>query len=360
MEENNDHAEKTIHDKHDRGYKFLLSSRRIFLQLLNTFVKQGWVEEIDEKNMMLVNKSFILQDFKDKEADLVYKIKVKEQEVIFYVLFELQSSVDYQMPYRLLQYMMEIWREYLKDIDTNVAESKDFKLPVIVPMVLYNGANRWTACKSYKEYLRNSDIFGEYAVDFKYILLNVNGYPDKELLELSNLISLVFLIDKTKDYEEMMATLKKMIEPLSKISPEEFLMFKHWLINIATSGMTKEQKKEVEEAVEDSEEMENMRYNLERAITSEFEKIECKLKVAEIEGEARGEARGEAKGKAEGKAETICQYLEVRFGAQSQALQERVRTITDLDVLSRITNRIFMVAHLNEATALIDDYLVSQ
>jgi hypothetical protein len=44
----------------------------------------------------------------------------------------------------------------------------------------------------------------------------------------------------------MMATLQKMIEPLRKISPEEFLMFKHWLINIATSGMTKEQKKQAE------------------------------------------------------------------------------------------------------------------
>jgi len=146
----------------------------------------------------------------------------------------------------------------------------------------------------------------------------------------------------------MMATLKKMIEPLRKISPEEFLMFKHWLINIATSGMTKEQKKDVEEAVEDSEEVESMRYNLERAITSEFEKIEGKLKEAKVEG------------KAEGKAETICQYLEVRFGAESQALQERVRTITDLDVLSRITNRIFVVVHLDEATALIEDHLVSQ
>ena len=355
-EKNNISTEKAIHDKHDRGYKFLLSSRRIFLQLLNTFVKQGWVEEIDEKNMMLINKSFILQDFKDKEADLVYKIRVKEQEVIFYVLFELQSSVDYQMPYRLLQYMVEIWREYLKDIEANVAEAKDFKLPVIVPMVLYNGANRWTACKSYKEYLRNSDLFGEYAVDFNYILLNVNGYPDEELLELSNLISLVFLIDKTKDYEEMMATLEKMIEPLRKISPEEFLMFKHWLINIATSGMTKEQKKEVEEAVEDSEEVENMRYNLERAITNEFEKIECKLKEAKVEGEAKGEAKGKAKGE----AKAICQYLEARFGAESQALQETVRTITDLEVLSRITNRIFVVNHLDKVTALIRDNLVTQ
>jgi predicted transposase/invertase (TIGR01784 family) len=276
-------ADKGIHDKHDRGYKFLLSSRRMFLQLLNTFVKQGWVEEIDEKDMMLINKSFILQDFKDKEADIVYRIKIKGQEVIFYVLLELQSSVDYQMPYRLLQYMLEIWREYLKDIDANVAEAKEFKLPIIVPIVLYNGSNRWTACESYKEYLRNSDMFGEYAVDFKYILLNVNGYPDEELLELSNLISMVFLIDKTKDFQQMMETLKRMIEPLKKVSPEEFLMFKHWLMNIATSGMSQEQKKEVEESVEDSEEVESMLYNLERAITNEFKKYESKLEEVRLE-----------------------------------------------------------------------------
>ena len=73
-----------------------------------------------------------------------------------------------------------------------------------------------------------------------------------------------------------------------------------------------------------------------------------------------GEAKGKVIGKAEGKAETICQYLEARFGVESQALQEKVRTITDLDVLSRITNRIFVVAHLDEATALIRGNVVSQ
>ena len=80
------------------------------------------------------------------------------------------------------------------------------------------------------------------------------------------------------------------------------------------------------------------------------------MKSAKDEGEAKGIVIGEAKGK----AETICQYLEARFGVESQALQEKVRTITDLDVLSRITNRIFVVAHLDEATALIQGNVVSQ
>jgi len=70
------------------------------------------------------------------------------------------------------------------------------------------------------------------------------------------------------------------------------------------------------------------------------------------------------KGRAEGKIlmaqDIICQYLNDRFGAESQAIQETIRAITDLDVLSRITNRIFIVTHLDEATALIQVSSVSQ
>jgi len=67
-----------------------------------------------------------------------------------------------------------------------------------------------------------------------------------------------------------------------------------------------------------------------------------------------------AAAEAKGEAKAICQYLEVRFGTESQALQEKVRTIRDLNVLSRITNRIFLVAHLDEAAALVQGNLVSQ
>ncbi|SPF50953.1 conserved hypothetical protein [Candidatus Desulfosporosinus infrequens] len=68
----------------------------------------------------------------------------------------------------------------------------------------------------------------------------------------------------------------------------------------------------------------------------------------------------ENKGRAKGKAEAICQYLEARFGAESQALQETIQTITDSDVLSRITNRIFAVDQLDHATSIVQDNLVSQ
>lgn len=67
----------------------------------------------------------------------------------------------------------------------------------------------------------------------------------------------------------------------------------------------------------------------------------------------------EERAKAEGMTQAICQYLEARFSTDSQALQETVRTITDLDALSQIINRIFLVTHFDEAKSLIQDILTS-
>lgn len=78
-----------IHHPHDKGYKLLLSSRDVFLQLLQCFIAKDWVNSIDEETITPIDKSFILKDFTEKEADMVYRLKIKDQEVIFYILLEL-------------------------------------------------------------------------------------------------------------------------------------------------------------------------------------------------------------------------------------------------------------------------------
>jgi hypothetical protein len=52
------------------------------------FVKRGWVDQIDEAHVIKVDKSFILPDFRGKEADVVYRLKIKDSEVIFYLLID--------------------------------------------------------------------------------------------------------------------------------------------------------------------------------------------------------------------------------------------------------------------------------
>ncbi|MTI96911.1 MAG: Rpn family recombination-promoting nuclease/putative transposase [Firmicutes bacterium] len=122
--------------KHDSGYKYLLSDKQVFLQLLQSFVQEEWVEQMTSDNVTRVDKSFILPDFQNREADLVYRITLADRDIIFYLLLELQATVDFTMPFRLLLYMVEIWRSFLLNKGKNIT-GKDFRLPVIVPCVLY-------------------------------------------------------------------------------------------------------------------------------------------------------------------------------------------------------------------------------
>jgi hypothetical protein len=85
---------------------------------------------------------------------------------------------------------------------------KDFKLPVIIPCVLYNGENNWTVVRSFRETLGRNEDFGEFVLDFKYILFDVRRYNDDTLLNLANVIGAAFFVDKTKNKEELVARLK--------------------------------------------------------------------------------------------------------------------------------------------------------
>jgi len=304
--------EYSSHDnKHDKGYKYLLSVKKVFVQLLKSFVNQGWVSKIEADDVEKIDKSFILKDFREKEADLVYKVKLDDKEVFFYILLELQSTVDFQMPYRLLQYMMEIWRTILIDTDKNTPKRKDFKLPVIVPCVLYNGKDNWTVLRSFRETLEENEIFQEYILDFKYILIDVNRYSKEDLLKLSNLIAAVFFIDQSSDYEEIYERIKILIEQLSDISPEELCLFITWMKNIILRGFPKEKIEEIEKIFNESKEDASMVYAVEEAIKKEI---------------LRYEKMGIEKGIEKGKTEVILK-------ASKRGLTiEAISDLTDMDI----------------------------
>ena len=113
----------------DKSLKTLFSVKKQFIELIKTFVKEEWVKEIKEENIELADKEFIMPNMHEARADLIYRVK---NEDIYFILLEFQSTKDRKMPYRLLSYMLEIWRKYEKE-----------KLPVVIPCVLYTGKEKW-------------------------------------------------------------------------------------------------------------------------------------------------------------------------------------------------------------------------
>lgn len=273
-----DEFENNINNVHDVGYRAILSNKKTFVELLKTFVKKDWANQVDESDLVRLDRSYVLQDFAEKESDIVYKLKIRDSEVIFYCLLELQSSVDFMMPLRLLLYMTEIWRDILKNTEKKQTERKEFRLPAIIPMVLYNGRDNWTACRSFKELLNGYELFSDSIVDFSYTLFDVNRYSEEELGKVSNLVSAVFLLDQEIGALALVERLKNQLELLKKLTPQERDVFLNWVTKIIIRGVPQEIKEEVNRLLEENKEVETMVYNLEVALKKEFSQRELKGK----------------------------------------------------------------------------------
>lgn len=264
---------KEIHNIHDKSYKDLFSNKELLVNMIQSFVQSSWGKEITKENIDLVNKSYILSDYEELESDIVYKANIGDEEVIFYILLEFQSYVDYSMPIRLFLYMAEIWREVLKNTERIEVRSKEFRLPAIVPLVLYNGEYKWTVEKRFKNIISKNELFGNNIIDFEYILIDINKYEKEELMKLDNIASAVFLLDQKVDVEEFISRVRDIAINFENLSQEQKTMLKHWLRTTLSDEIKDKLGEKIENILTASkEEVMIMTSNISKTIKETFER----------------------------------------------------------------------------------------
>ena len=116
-------------NEHDKVFRDVLSVKEEALILINKALKPK--EKIKEE-IELYNNRFITSKYKDRESDIIYKVKNKN---IFFII-EHQSTIDYSMVYRMLEYSIEIMRQIIQGKEN---KRKTYKYPLIIPIVIYTG-----------------------------------------------------------------------------------------------------------------------------------------------------------------------------------------------------------------------------
>ena len=87
-------------------------------------------DKVDFSSIQSQNTSFINDKLRLNMADLLYSVKIQNEESYFYILVEHQSRPDKLMPFRLVKYMVSI-------MDNHLQKKGGTKLPFIYPMVFY-------------------------------------------------------------------------------------------------------------------------------------------------------------------------------------------------------------------------------
>ncbi|CAH8715522.1 Rpn family recombination-promoting nuclease/putative transposase [Paenibacillus thiaminolyticus] len=319
----------TVHQRHDTSYRFLLSSKKLFVELLRSFVQKEWVERIDETNVQEIPHSFVLQDFKRKEADLVYRVKLNGQDVVFYLLLEMQSKVDFLMPYRLLLYQVEIWRYLMKDQEKAKGKPKTFRLPPIVPIVLYNGKRRWTASRQFRQLLTNETMFGSELLNFEYVLIDVARYTEEELLGLSNTIGSVFLLDQTADQTELLNRLGKLMHTIQQLPEDSQQQLIAWMANILSQKLP-ENEPQLRELIQ------NVKGGV--SVMGLEKTLDAIKREGRREGRREGKREGVLEGKQEGKRE-----------AKEEVVKQMIAENLDPELIARVTGfSLDIIAQLRE------------
>ena len=115
------------------------------------------------------------------------------------------------MPLRILEYEVDIIKSA---IDIRKLKQKEYKLPEVIPIVLYTGRKRWNANKYIKE--SQEKLNGYKEKEFaKYNLVDVNNYEEDELLKEQSFLSKAMLIEKANQLEKLPAIIEKIIEEMN-------------------------------------------------------------------------------------------------------------------------------------------------
>ena len=138
----------------------------------------------------------------NREADVVYKIRDKN---IFF-LIEQQTKVDYSMPFRIQEYGLEVKKSA---IDIKKIKTKGYEIPVVIPIVIYTGRDKWKVSLKINE--TKDERFRKVDLS-KYNLIDINEYKKEDLLKSEHLIDKIFLLEKTEAGEEFVEVLKEIIE----------------------------------------------------------------------------------------------------------------------------------------------------
>lgn len=201
---------------HDNSYKLLFSHATMVEDLIKGFVNEAWVREVDFSTLEKVSGSFITDDLRDREDDIIWRVRWGRDWIYVYVMLEFQSRTDRYMAVRIMTYLGLLYQELIR---TNKLTNNN-KLPPVLPIVLYNGKGRWREAVDVVELVEAvPGGLEHYLPRLCYLLLDEGSLDESHQLELRNLAAALFRLEKSampRDMQNVVAALSAWLKAPSQ------------------------------------------------------------------------------------------------------------------------------------------------
>ncbi len=127
--------------KHDSLAKKILSDPIAAQEFISHYLPESCKSILDLNTLKVEKESYVEEDLKQKFSDLVFSIKMKNNEKAFiYTLVEAEVSPNYWIAFKLWKYIFLL-------IERHKTKHQS-KLPLVIPIVIYHGTRPFNVPRS--------------------------------------------------------------------------------------------------------------------------------------------------------------------------------------------------------------------
>ena len=133
----------------DPIYKRVYAFAEMVADLLRSVAPKATLEALDLRTLEKVPADYVGEHFQQRHGDTVWRVRAGGPDSAWayvLVLLEFQRTSDATMALRVTEYTVMLYRELLRA--KRVAPGE---LPLVLPVVLYNGDSRWTAADNVRD-----------------------------------------------------------------------------------------------------------------------------------------------------------------------------------------------------------------
>ncbi|HEY3243458.1 MAG TPA: Rpn family recombination-promoting nuclease/putative transposase [Phycisphaerae bacterium] len=328
-------AQKSLHPFWDRTIRFLLQ-RPDRLQAIMRLCHEELADRLDFSRLEVIERSFILDDYREREADLVVRLPYRapdgERQVIVYLLLEHQSTVDRWMPLRLLFSMACLW-------DTQRREIGDAKrqLSPIIPMVFYTGSLPWTATREVRALVESPPELLRLVPHFDIMYLGLADVPAARLEGVGPVGWVLRSVQRIEaGKSEFADVLGRAARAIRALFGDEWRELASFLVALVTYRRPTEERDELQTVLQSAA----------ADVTRRRELDQMSQTYAEYQFElGREKGREEAR---EALCDVILEQGTHRFGAPADEQRRRLETIRELPHLRALGRFILEAASWDE------------
>lgn len=295
---------------HDALFRLIFTDPGDAGSELRSVLPPKLADHINFDDLALQEGTFIDDDLRHQQTDVLFKTTIDELDAYLYVLIEHQRSPDPLMAFRMLRYQVRIWERHR---DQHPAESGKPPLPLIVPVVVYQGRRRWTAPTDIADLLHIDESFSSVAGNLiphcAYLLDDLTTVDDAALrarpLTTAARITFVFLT-KAPDDPDATHWLPNWTDHIIELDNRRLEALFQYLVRVSPTP--------VEDIVH-------------YAVTVGTEAVEAAMNTADVliaQGRAEGRAERQDEARAEGRAGLFIEQLTLKFGEIDADTRRRV------------------------------------